>query len=473
MEAIRNYLDQMFANLPGTPSVLRAKEELWQMMEDKYTELIDEGKSENEAVGSVISEFGNLSELAEALGLENELKEQTEEANPERILTVEDAEGYISMRREQAVPVSLGIAICIFSMIPPILMTEIFDGIPDIFASFGMFIFVAIGVGLIIYGEHKKRKWKFLKEENCTLSMEATKYVTAEQDRFDGMYVAELIIGVIFCAGSWLPAALISELISVSDELGGVFFFLFLGKSRQGHGAEKQYADEFFHSFVRLKMIGNTHTENAPHVKGETAVAGEGGLVGLGGLETVILVRIELSAHIKEDPHLLGDEKLSQKADAEADNIVAAGYVRKISVNLFPVMTPLVCLFEIVGMRITHSQIKLGNKETGLPGYVQHGIGKNVDAGEGVGVEAAAGLPGVAGTGIFAQIQVHPHAKVGRQLIAARNAERSIQQIENLLVGKIGTNVLARGNRCANLCGNMPGKFHFLGRYGRGHAQKK
>ena len=229
MEAIRNYLDQMFANLPGTPSVLRAKEELWQMMEDKYTELIDEGKSENEAVGSVISEFGNLSELAEALGLEDELKEQTEEANPERILTVEDAEGYISMRREQAVPVSLGIAICIFSMIPPILMTEIFDGIPDIFAPFGMFVFVAIGIGLIIYGEHKKRKWKFLKEENCTLSMEATKYVTAEQDRFDGMYVAELIIGVIFCAGSWLPAALISELISVSDELGGVFFFLFIG----------------------------------------------------------------------------------------------------------------------------------------------------------------------------------------------------------------------------------------------------
>ena len=59
MDAIKNYLDNMFANLPGTPSVLRAKSELGQMMEDKYTELIAEGKSENEAVGSVISEFGN------------------------------------------------------------------------------------------------------------------------------------------------------------------------------------------------------------------------------------------------------------------------------------------------------------------------------------------------------------------------------------------------------------------------------
>ena len=60
MEAIRNYLETMFLNLPNTPEVYKAKNELWQMMEDKYTELKNEGKSENEAVGTVIAEFGNL-----------------------------------------------------------------------------------------------------------------------------------------------------------------------------------------------------------------------------------------------------------------------------------------------------------------------------------------------------------------------------------------------------------------------------
>ena len=50
MEAIRNYLETMFLNLPNTPEVYKAKNELWQMMEDKYTELKNEGKSENEAV---------------------------------------------------------------------------------------------------------------------------------------------------------------------------------------------------------------------------------------------------------------------------------------------------------------------------------------------------------------------------------------------------------------------------------------
>ena len=68
METIRNYLETMFARLPVTLEVQKAKNELWQIMEDKYSELLQEGKTENEAVGIVISEFGNLDELAKELG---------------------------------------------------------------------------------------------------------------------------------------------------------------------------------------------------------------------------------------------------------------------------------------------------------------------------------------------------------------------------------------------------------------------
>lgn len=71
METIRNYLNAMFAGLPDTPEVRRAYIELAAMMEDKYTELMEEGLSENEAVGRVISEFGNLEELAQTLGIED------------------------------------------------------------------------------------------------------------------------------------------------------------------------------------------------------------------------------------------------------------------------------------------------------------------------------------------------------------------------------------------------------------------
>lgn len=72
METILMYLDNMFLNMPKTPEVLRAKNELASMMEDKYNELMAEGKKENEAIGIVISEFGNLEELAAELGIESQ-----------------------------------------------------------------------------------------------------------------------------------------------------------------------------------------------------------------------------------------------------------------------------------------------------------------------------------------------------------------------------------------------------------------
>ena len=71
MDIIRTYLENMFLHLPKSAEVRRAKEELLGMMEDKYQELKNEGRSENEAIGIVISEFGNLEEVAEELGIQS------------------------------------------------------------------------------------------------------------------------------------------------------------------------------------------------------------------------------------------------------------------------------------------------------------------------------------------------------------------------------------------------------------------
>ena len=96
MEAIRNYLETMFLNLPNTPEVYKAKNELWQMMEDKYTELKNEGKSENEAVGTVIAEFGNLDELAEDLGIKQFVHQPRQEQTPNAVsLSMEDVRQFL------------------------------------------------------------------------------------------------------------------------------------------------------------------------------------------------------------------------------------------------------------------------------------------------------------------------------------------------------------------------------------------
>ena len=121
METIKNYLEAMFANLPNTDSVRKAKYELLQMMEDKYSELISEGVSENEAVGTVISEFGNLDDLAEELGLQDEIHTsyETMTENPRRNISFEQAKEYIGVRTKHALFVASGVLLCILSVCGP------------------------------------------------------------------------------------------------------------------------------------------------------------------------------------------------------------------------------------------------------------------------------------------------------------------------------------------------------------------
>ena len=123
MEAIREYLSNMFMNLPETPQVLRAKAELMEMMEDKYEELIAEGMSEKEAVGTVISEFGNLDELAEELGIGDFMKKEEEpqekkSRHADRRWGPEEAKKYVAFAKTHARYIALGVMFCISVPLP-------------------------------------------------------------------------------------------------------------------------------------------------------------------------------------------------------------------------------------------------------------------------------------------------------------------------------------------------------------------
>jgi hypothetical protein len=69
MEAIRTYIDNVFAAFPITERVMALKREMLVSMEEKYIALKQEGKSEHEAVGGVIVDFGSIDEIAEELGI--------------------------------------------------------------------------------------------------------------------------------------------------------------------------------------------------------------------------------------------------------------------------------------------------------------------------------------------------------------------------------------------------------------------
>ena len=202
METIKNYLEAMFAGMPNTAEVRKAKDELLQMMEDKYNELIAEGQNENTAVGTVISEFGNLDELAEELGLEKEVSETrlTESELPRRDISLEETIAFIADTAKGSLFLAIGIMFCIISVTGPILFTS-----NERIGATLMFLSIAVGVGLILFSNYYSTEWKYLKKEPCMLDMATTSYVKERRRSFEAVRSICVTIGVILCIICWVP----------------------------------------------------------------------------------------------------------------------------------------------------------------------------------------------------------------------------------------------------------------------------
>ena len=223
METIKNYLEAMFANMPNTPEVNKAKSELLTMMEDKYNELIAEGESENTAVGTVITEFGNLDELAEDLGLAKEVEEthERQKEEPRRFVSGKEIENFLSYCRKRAFMVGLGVFLCITSVIWPIFTDEFDTKINEAYGVAGMFISIAVAVGLFVYSGMLGAEFEYLKKEACQIDISTAHMVRDKRAGFKGTHAIMVTIGVVLCAFCWLPVA-----ITDMDEMAVILFLL-------------------------------------------------------------------------------------------------------------------------------------------------------------------------------------------------------------------------------------------------------
>ena len=86
------------------------------MRDDIFSELKNEGKSENEAVGTVIAEFGNLDELAEDLGIKQFVHQPRQEQTPNAVsLSMEDVRQFLREHSRHSYLVALSVFLFILS----------------------------------------------------------------------------------------------------------------------------------------------------------------------------------------------------------------------------------------------------------------------------------------------------------------------------------------------------------------------
>ena len=228
METIRNYLESMFRGLPQTDKVMKAKSELLQMMEDKYTELIRSGKTENEAVGEVIQNFGNLDDLAEDPGIQDILHQTKYSDVQRKKLSFEEVTGYLSAKQKAVIMKATGIFLCTICVAFPII-TDAID-IPEFLGVIMMFGSIGCGVVLMCLARALMEQWRYIQNEPCTIDAVSIDYLKNKIRDFTPTYSVLSSVGILMCIMCFIPAVVLSEIGGhFMDELGGAMLFVFVG----------------------------------------------------------------------------------------------------------------------------------------------------------------------------------------------------------------------------------------------------
>ena len=143
---IRKEVNRLFENAPNTKRANDLKDEIISNAEDKYEDLVKQGKKEEEALQTVIQEIGDVDELIEELNKNNPIHTKyTYEA-----------------RKKTGLTVSICIGIYILSLIVCVISDEL--GLPDFVTASSFLAIAGLATCILIY--HFMTKPKYTKYED-------------------------------------------------------------------------------------------------------------------------------------------------------------------------------------------------------------------------------------------------------------------------------------------------------------------
>ena len=209
METIINYFDHIFMALPPTAEVQKAKDELLGMAEDRYHELKEQGKTENEAVGTVIEEFGNIDELASDLGVDF----QTTNLENQHFFSQKDVETYLNTYEHSDRQLGLGVFLLFLSPVMLIILGLLNSGMrpivtPAVIGCVGvpfLLVFVAVGLCLIIFSSYSRKPFRYMEKEIFRMDYSTAVFVEDEYKSQQTNFVLKVMIGVALLIVGVIP----------------------------------------------------------------------------------------------------------------------------------------------------------------------------------------------------------------------------------------------------------------------------
>lgn len=232
METIKNYLDNMFKGFPQTQSLERVRAEIYANMEEKYDELKRNGKSEHEAIGIVISEFGNIDELLSGFGIEKETSDKngwTDSGEEMPVLSSEQAKEYMDKIRLRSKLVGTGVCLIIFGAAAMIgfygfLDNQFDNSFASIFPVIMLLILVSIAVAVFIYADSQMEDYKYIENGKFIISQSVKTFYENELKEYRSKNLISTITGVCMC----IVAPIILFIGYALDNDGVILYFLSL-----------------------------------------------------------------------------------------------------------------------------------------------------------------------------------------------------------------------------------------------------
>ncbi len=242
METINSYLDTMFAALPQSAEVLRIKAGLLETMEDKYNDLKAAGKSENEAVGQVISEFGNIDELKTELGLEAAAP-QPEQEDTALALSEDEVREYIALHRKGGACIGIGVMLCVLAPAALIAVRAVMEHIltgwtfsepfVDTLSVGSLLLLIAIAVALFIVWGIRLERYEHYEKSEIRLPEAVHARLTEENNAYTTPFALSIAGGVAIILLSVIEVIAVgtndfTEKIAVAIMLAMIAFAVFL-----------------------------------------------------------------------------------------------------------------------------------------------------------------------------------------------------------------------------------------------------
>lgn len=142
-DRLREYINSIFQEAPQTKKVIEVKEEILQNLQDKYEDLLAEGKSEDAAYNIAVASIGDISELIDDMGENANNRDYGQFDTEQR-----------KERRKSALITSVAVALYILCIVPVIIAEDAIE------ALVFMFIMVAVATALLIYNHMTKSTYR-------------------------------------------------------------------------------------------------------------------------------------------------------------------------------------------------------------------------------------------------------------------------------------------------------------------------